>query len=155
VDWRTTADFKVPGPVGAADAGIALLLKAERLRGYYWIKVIAPLVLIVAMSWAVFWIDPKDTGTKISITITAMLTLIAFRFAIGTNLPAISYLTRMDVLILLSTILVYASLVAVLTTAAYSRKGNHERAKRIDRISRWGFPLFFIASGVVSMGLPT
>ena len=61
----------------------------------------------------------------------------------------------MDVLILLSTILVYASLVAVLTTAAYSRKGNHERAKRIDRISRWGFPLFFIASGVVSMGLPT
>jgi hypothetical protein len=152
--WRMSKDFKIPGPAGAQDSGIALLLETERLRGYYWIKVIAPLILIVAMSWAVFWIDPKDTGTKVSITITAMLTLIAYRFAIGASLPAISYLTRIDVFILFSTILVYASLVAVLITAAYSRKGRHALAQRIDRISRWGFPLFFIASWAVSMWMP-
>jgi nitric oxide reductase large subunit len=107
------------------------------------------------MSWAVNWIDPKDIGTKISITITAMLTLIAYRFAIGAALPQISYLTRMDLFILFSTILIYASLVTVVTTAAFSNKGQPELAKNIDRVSRWGFPLFFVFSWIVSMYLPT
>jgi hypothetical protein len=95
-DWRMTGDATIPGPEGVEDRGVELLMVAERLTGYYWIKVIAPLILIVAMSWAVFWIDPKELGTKISITITAMLTLIAYRFAIGVSLPHVSYLTRMD-----------------------------------------------------------
>lgn len=154
VDWRIATEFKTPDPEIAQSARIALFLEVERLRGYYWFKVIAPLILIVAMSWAVFWIDPKELSTKISITITAMLTLIAYRFAIGANLPAISYMTRMDLFILFSTILIYASLVAVLTTAGYSRKGSHGIAKGIDRGSRWGFPLFFFASWLISMFLP-
>jgi hypothetical protein len=153
-NWRMATDLKVPGPPDAQNPTIGLVLELDRLAGYYWLKVIAPLVLIVAMSWAVFWIDPKDTGTKISITITAMLTLIAYRFAIGTSLPAISYLTRMDLFILFSTILIYASLVAVVVTAAFARKGDTVLAKWIDRVSRWVFPLFFIASWVVSMMVP-
>jgi hypothetical protein len=154
-DWRMTPDVEVPGPEGAQDAAIAMELEAERLPGYYWVKVIAPLILIVAMSWAVNWIDPKELGTKVSITITAMLTLIAYRFAIGATLPQISYLTRIDLFILFSTLLIYASLVTVVTTAAFSAKGKHQIARRIDQVSRWGFPLFFFASWVVSMMLPT
>jgi hypothetical protein len=50
----------------------------------------------------------------------------------------------MDWFILLSTILVYASLIAVIVTAAYERKGDSAVAQRIDRASRWGFPLFFL-----------
>jgi hypothetical protein len=155
LDWRMTTDVDVPGPEGASIAAVAMVFEAKRLVGYYWVKVIAPLILIVAMSWTVNWIDPKDTSTKISITITAMLTLIAYRFAIGATLPQISYLTRIDLFILFSTILIYASLITVVTTAAFSAKGKSEIAKRIDRVSRWGFPLFFISSWVVSMTLPT
>jgi hypothetical protein len=154
-DWRMTSEVAIPGAEGAREAGVAMVLEVERLPGYYWIKVIAPLILIVAMSWAVNWIDPKDISTKISITITAMLTLIAYRFAIGAALPQISYLTRMDLFILFSTILIYASLVTVVTTAAFSGKGRPEIAKRIDQVSRWGFPIFFVASWAVSMILPT
>ena len=154
VDWRIATEFKTPDPEIAQSARIALFLEVERLRGYYWFKVIAPLILIVAMSWAVFWIDPKELSTKISITITAMLTLIAYRFAIGANLPAISYMTRMDLFILFSTILIYASLVMVVTTAAFSAKGKPEVSGRIDRVARWGLPLAFIASWMISMMIP-
>ncbi|MEA3275019.1 MAG: hypothetical protein U9Q81_06965, partial [Pseudomonadota bacterium] len=151
VDWRMVTDYKLPGSVEGQDPAIALFFDVERLHGYYWVKIIAPLVLIVAMSWAVFWIDPKEMGTKISITITAMLTLIAYRFAIGANLPVISYLTLLDYFIMVSTLLIYASLVTVVTTAAFERKGNFKLAKRIDRVSRWSFPLFFILSWGVIM----
>jgi hypothetical protein len=35
--------------------------------------------MIVAMSWLVFWIDPKESGSQINVAITTMLTLIAVR----------------------------------------------------------------------------
>ena len=129
----------------------SLLLKAERLRGCYWIKVIAPLVLIVAMSWAVFWIDPKESGSQISVAITAMLTLIAYRFAVGSDLPRVSYLTRLDYFILGATILVFASLIEVVVTSSYARTGNLERARAIDRWSSWLFPVMFILLSVQAL----
>jgi hypothetical protein len=113
VDWRMIIDYPIPGPEDDQAAGIAMALEVERLKGFFVLKVIVPLVLIVAMSWAVFWIDPADMGTRISITITAMLTLIAYRFSISASLPNISYLTRMDLFILFSTIFIYASLLAL------------------------------------------
>lgn len=155
VDWQMSTDVEVPGPKGAQDAVVAMVLEAERLRGYYWLKVIAPLILIVAMSWAVNWIDPKNTDTKINIAITAMLTLIAYRFATGASLPQIPYLTRLDLFILFSTILIFASLVMVVTTAAFSAKGKPDVSRRIDRVARWGLPLAFIAGWVFSMVMPT
>ena len=38
-------------------------------------KIILPLLLIVGMSWLVFWIDPELAGPQISIAVTPMLTL--------------------------------------------------------------------------------
>ena len=60
---------------------------ARRHAGYYLLKIIIPLVLIVAMSWIVFWIDPAESGTQIGVSTTAMLTLIAFRFTIDGLVP--------------------------------------------------------------------
>ena len=114
-------------------------------------KVIIPLVLILAMSWVVFWIDPTESGTQISVAITTMLTLIAYRFAIGTALPKVSYLTRLDYFILISTVLVYATLVEVVVTSTLAKRGKLERARKIDRWSRWLFPWGFALVGVETL----
>jgi surface polysaccharide O-acyltransferase-like enzyme len=55
----------------------------------------------------------------------------------------------MDWFILLSTVLVYASLVAVIVTASLERRGRREIATGVDRASRWGFPLFFLLAWVL------
>ena len=60
---------------------------ASRQTGYYVLKVILPLVLIVIMSWVVFWIDPNEPGTQISVAVTSILTLVAYRFMIDSLLP--------------------------------------------------------------------
>ena len=59
-----------------------MTFEARRYPGYFISKVILPLIFIVAMSWVVFWIDP-ESGTRVSVSVTAMLTLIAYRFAVG------------------------------------------------------------------------
>jgi hypothetical protein len=125
-------------------AGVALSFEAEREAGYFVVKIIIPLILIVAMSYVVFWIDPTEAGTQISVAITAMLTLIAYRFAIGTALPKVSYLTRLDYFILVSTILIFATLIAVVITSRLAKSDKLSQARKIDRGARWIFPVLFV-----------
>ena len=120
------------------------VFSTKRLIGYYRAKIILPLLLIVAMSWLVFWIDPELVAPKISIAITSMLTLIAYRFMVGGMLPKISYLTRMDLFTSASTLLVFLTVVEAVFAVMLTKRGRLDRAHTIDRISRWGFPLAYV-----------
>jgi preprotein translocase subunit SecE len=116
---------------------------ARRKLGYYVIKVIIPLIMIVAMSWVVFWIDPTEGGVQIGVSMTAMLTLIAYRFAVGAELPKVSYVTRMDLFLLGAAVLIFTTLMEVIVTSTLARGEHLELARRIDRWARVLFPLLF------------
>jgi hypothetical protein len=109
----------------------------------YILKVIFPLVLIVMMSWAGFWIDPVNANSQISVAVTSMLTLIAYRFTVDTQLPRLPYMTRLDVFFLVSTLLVFFSLIEVLVTTILDNNGQTLRAKTADRYCRVIFPVIF------------
>ncbi len=125
-------------------AGYAFDFTAKRDSWHYVWKVILPLLLIVIMSWSVFWIDPSNAGTQIAVATTSMLTLIAYRFAIDSQVPRVPYMTRIDQFILVGTILVFLTLAQVVFTSRIHQLGHVELAKRIDRVSRIVFPLAFI-----------
>jgi hypothetical protein len=80
--WNVAAIPFVPILDEESFAGFSLSMEGKRKYGYFIIKVIIPLFLIVMMSWVVFWIDPKESGTQISVAITTMLTLIAYRLSL-------------------------------------------------------------------------
>jgi neurotransmitter-gated ion-channel len=116
---------------------------AARNVQHYILKVILPLVLIVIMSWSGFWIDPVNASAQISVAVTSMLTLIAYRFAVDTQVPRLPYMTRLDVFFLISTLLVFFSLIEVLVTTILHNKQQTKLAKRIDRYCRVIFPVIF------------
>ena len=100
-------------------------------------------MFIVMMSWIVFWLTPSESGTQISVAITTVLTLIAYRFTIGNELPHISYLTRMDIFLMGSTILVFAALLEAALTSRLMKAGNRNLTIKMDLWSRIIFPLSF------------
>ena len=114
--------------------------EARRIYNHYLIKFVVPLVLIVMMSWVVFWIDPEESGSQLSVAVTVVLTLIAYHIALTNKLPDIPYLTRMDLFLFGSTLLVFGSLIEVVTTSHYASTGKLTRARRIDAFSRVLFP---------------
>jgi len=118
-------------------------ISAERIKAYYFWKVILPLCLIVAMSWCVFWINPAQYGPQIGLSATSMLTLIAFIFATTNMVPKLGYLTLLDRFIVGSTILVFLALVESLTTIYLVSQEKKELALRIDKFSRLIFPITF------------
>jgi hypothetical protein len=124
-------------------ASALMRFEAQRSTGYYLWKIIFPLVLIVFMSWAVFWISPDNAGPPLGLATTSMLTLIAYRFILGSQLPRVSYLTLLDYFILGSTVLVFLALLEVVITAALAQGGRTAQAHRLQRAARFVFPLLF------------
>jgi len=129
-------------------SGYAFEFTALRNVQHYILKVILPLILIVFMSWTVFWIDPVNSNSQISVAVTSMLTLIAYRFAVDSQLPRLPYMTRLDTFIFTSTLLVFFSLIEVLLTTILENRQQAERAKKIDRYCRVIFPVIFAIASI-------
>jgi len=96
------------------------------------------------MSWLVFWIDTRETNSRMSVAVTTMLTMIAYRFIAGTSIPQVAYLTLLDVFILGLTVLVFLTLVMATMCAYLVRHDMLSRAVRINYIVRCSFPLIFL-----------
>ena len=137
--WNTKSLSYALAP-GFEYSGYAFEFTASRNAQHYVWKVILPLVLIVIMSWAVFWIDPVTSNSQISIAVTSMLTLIAYRFAIDNQLPRLPYTTNLDAFILMSTVLVFFSFIEVLVTTVLENQKRDRLAITIDRSCRMIFP---------------
>lgn len=145
IQWSAKPKPWVPIPGGLRGAGFEFEFDAKRRVGYFIFKIFVPLVMIVVMSWIVFWLDPSEAGTQISVAITSMLTLIAYRFLLGNLLPPVSYMTQMDYFILGSTALVFTALMESAVTARLAATDRKVWANKIDEWCRWIFPILFSA----------
>jgi len=147
-DWKLgsarmeTADFE-PAPGMKTLSGVQLIWEGTRQFGYYAVQVILPLIMIVLMGWTALWIAPSLVAPRMSVAITTMLTLIAYRFALGRLVPNLPYLTRFDYFTLGSTILIFLVLLLVAATAYFVGRNKEALAERIDRWGRLVFPVIF------------
>ena len=135
--WHMGPSTYEPVPGGAKLPGFTFSFVAERNSVYYIIQVIIPLLIILMMANVAFWIETSLATSQISISTTALLTMIAYRFALASDLPVISYLTRMDIFILGSTVLVGLALLEVITTVRMAEKAVWRSARPL--IEKCGF----------------
>jgi hypothetical protein len=151
--WETKSFTYTLAP-GLDNSGYAFEFTASRTVQHYILKVILPLILIVMMSWSVFWTEPTNSNTQFSVAVTSMLTLIAYRFAVDSQLPRLPYMTRLDVFFLVSTLLVFLSLVEVLVTTIFDNNRQTARAKRLDRYCRVIAPVIFVIASLLIFAHP-
>src|SRR3954470_4073837 len=141
-NWNTRSLGYALAP-GFEYSGYVFEFTATRNVSHYILKVMFPLVLIVIMSWAVFWMDPIHSNSQVSIATTSMLTLIAYRFATDNQLPRLPYMTRLDAFILMGTVLIFFSLIEVIRTTILETNHRARLAKTIDRYCQLIFPAIF------------
>jgi len=127
-------------PTGVTVRALSLGFSVQRQTEYHVIKFIAPLLLILVLSWVVFWLDPEEGGAQLGVAVTTCLTVIAYHLALGSSLPMIPYLTQMDVFVFGATLLVFLAMLEVVTTTGLAKSGHVKVARWMDRMSRLVFP---------------
>lgn len=128
-----------------------LEIAVSRRPGFFIMRIVFPLSIIVFMSWMVFWINPIHLEAQIGVSATALLSLFAFHFSMSELLPRISYLTRMDIFVTGSTLLIFLAIVETVRTSLLADNGQEKRALDIDNFCRAFFPLLYISIAVYSM----
>jgi len=118
-------------------------IPARRIPSYYIYKIVLPLIMIVMMSWAVFWINPSNLGSQMTLAGTSMLTLVTFQFTMNDVLPRIGYFTQLDKFIFSSSALVFIALVEAVSSGFLSSRGSERIAQLLDNTSRIAFPTLY------------
>ncbi len=148
-DWKVTSwtakeeQYQVT-PGGRALPGYTFEFTAQRHFLFFLVQIIIPMTLILGMSWIVFWLDPNQPGPRISISITSMLTVVAYRLLLGNFLPRLPFLTRMDYFVVGCTFLVFLSLVNVVLISRLILAKKELLAVKLDTHSRWILPGLFL-----------
>jgi Neurotransmitter-gated ion-channel ligand binding domain/Neurotransmitter-gated ion-channel transmembrane region len=130
-------------PDGMKYSRVAFETTLRRKHGFYIWKVFLPLLLIVGMSWTLFWLEPQNVNVSLSVGATSMLAAIALNFAVASSLPRISYMTLMDAFIFACYTAIFLSLVVDVRVWWLHRRGADRAAQRTDRVCRWAFPVGF------------
>ena len=81
-----------------------LVIEIEIKRNYeqYIFKIIIPVFLILSCSMVCIWIPTKEFETRLTTSMVALLSLIAYNFVFADDVPKLNYLTALDEYILLS-----------------------------------------------------
>ncbi|KAH3755947.1 hypothetical protein Pelo_12267 [Pelomyxa schiedti] len=90
-----------PDPTTNAE-GFCIQTEAERRSGFYAGNLMSPLFFIISLGFLSACIDPTDVQTRLSISLTLLLTAVAFKGATSAYLPRISYLTVIDFYIIVA-----------------------------------------------------
>jgi hypothetical protein len=125
-------------------------IKVARRSSFYLWKVFIPLLLMVFLSWAVFWIEAGDLSNQIQVAVTTILTVIAFAFAISATMPRLPYLTYIDAFFLECYIFVFIAVVELMTVHVTHRsQRSRDLGLRIRRYSRWLIPASFVVTNAI------
>jgi hypothetical protein len=125
-------------------------VKVQRRYAFYLWKVFLPLLLMVVLSWAVFWIEARDLSNQVQIAITTILTVIAFAFAISATMPRVPYLTYIDAFFLVCYVFVFVAIVELMVVHLSHRlERSTDLGIRVQRISRWAVPTAFVVTNLI------
>jgi hypothetical protein len=115
--------------------------------------VVFPLVLIVMLSWSVFWMEKSSLGDRTSVSFIGILTAVAYQIVVSEILLHISYMTLMHGFLNLSFLIMCATVMVNLVVGALDRQGRYEAGDRVDRGCRWIFPVTYFGLILVMVGV--
>ena len=127
-------------------------IEVVRQYDYYLWKIIIPLILLVMISWSVFWMIGDKLVDRMSISMTGILTIVAYQFIISDILPRVSYFTFMDTFLSISFLIMLMSVFENIIVNNLDLVDRSAEAKKVDMVCRIAFPVLYFIS-LIALGL--
>ncbi|KAH3742650.1 gamma-aminobutyric acid receptor subunit rho [Pelomyxa schiedti] len=126
-EWTEAhASVAFPKP---ADNKLAFLGRVERSSTYFMWNVVFVMLLIIAMSFISWCLDPSEGGDRLGINLTLLLTAVTYKYVIGAYLPKTAYLTILDIYVLTAFVL----LIIIIIENGLAASSSAETAADLDK----------------------
>lgn len=145
-------DRPATGPAGEGVASTFVVSVNVERESFFVVRLIViPLILIVMLSWSVFWMERSALADRISVSFIGILTAVAYQIVVSEIQPHISYVTLMHGFLNLSLLIMCATVLINLIVGALDRKGKSDVGDLVDYRCRGIFPLtYFGLIGVMA-----
>jgi hypothetical protein len=141
----------------AGRRGIASMFVAsvdvQRVSLYIGRLVILPLIVIVLLTFSVFWMDRASLGDRISVSFIGILTAVAYQVVMNDIMPRIGYVTWIDGFLNLSFLLMVGTVIINLVVGRLDQHSRHDIAHRVDVLCRWAFPITYLGLILISFAV--
>ena len=136
---------------GAATISIDIAREAAYIRRL----ITLPMVVIVLLSFSIFWMDKSSLADRNSVSFIGVLTGVAFQHLVVSVMPPVSYITLMQAFLFISFLLMAATVPVNVAVATLDRKGRSDIGDLIDQRCRWLFPLgyFVLVAAIAAVAL--
>jgi len=137
-----------------ASPELVVSVHAERKSFFVRRLIVLPLVVIVMLSFSVFWMDRSSLGDRISVSFIGILTAVTYQLVLSDSLPRISYFTLMQGFLNVSFLTMCGTVVINLVVGAMDKRGMSAAGDRLDHRCRWAFPLiYFGVNGAMTVAV--
>ena len=134
----------VKGLSGRDSDQVALAFQGHRHLTYYTIRVFLPMLVLISVSWALFFLD--EYRKRIEIAGGNLLVFVAFNWAISADLPKLGYLTFLDFVLQCMFLMTGALIVFSVALRRLKVAGREDTARKLDNYAiKWIYPLGYAA----------
>jgi hypothetical protein len=150
-EWRITDTGTITVDTINGYPYASYTLGIRRLPWFYISKFVLPLVLIITISWAVFWMDYDSVSIadRVEISLTSVLTVVAFDFVSSEFLPKLSYFTTLDLIMIISYVILSLTILETLLSYILTKRGASIKSQKLDLISRIAFPAIYYLTVII------
>ena len=134
---------------------LEVIFVIERYFDYFLFKIILPIFLILILAWSTFWISARELQSRLTVSVVCFLSLVAYTFVIDDSLPKLSYLTVMDIIILLAYIFSALPTFQSIRSFYLIKKSDTYESLNYDKKFQKYVPVAFIISVVLVFSIFT
>ncbi|MGI9367617.1 MAG: hypothetical protein ACR2O2_02155, partial [Ruegeria sp.] len=134
----------VVGLSGRVSDQVELVFEGKRHLTYYVIRVFLPMLVLITVGWALFFLD--EYRKRIEISGANLLVFVAFNWAISADLPKLGYLTFLDFILQCMFVMTGAIIVFNVALRKLKVSGREGFARTLDNYAiKWIYPLGYAA----------
>ena len=113
------------------------------------VSIIFPLIILVCLTWCVFWMDEEPAANRVNITFIGILSVVAYYLVIQDKIPEISYITIIDMFILLTFTILAATVIISIVVDKLNKSNKKTIGDKLDHICRWLFPTIYFSGTAI------
>jgi len=141
----------LPQPATMDKSALTIKLGVQRQYMFYIVNVLLVVLMLMVLSWAIFnvpMLGEDSVDSRMNLSITLFLAMVAFLFVTKERLPKVSYLTVLDEVLIVAFVLVW--LAGVETWVAYElwERDLLDATKWLDSACAWASPAIFVMTCV-------
>ena len=138
IDNKETSIYDISYP------RLIMQITLDRILGYHLLQTYMPSGIFVILAWLSFFLPPSSVPGRVAMGMITILTLTVMWGSCRENVPKVSYLTYVDIWVVMCLVFVNFCMFEFVAVALLNQLGKERTSVKMEKMCRIVFPVIFV-----------